>query len=150
MIAQRFPLEPHDSTRIAVLIGLWPHLQAIATITIVSDPNRVVRPVAPGAVTLILVLVLVLVPLKEQGRTRRRTGIAEAMTHTSLHRGGVRGALVELEGRIANPLRMTIVITALAPRSATALVCSEAVAAVETTTDSSYQERCAVGHHAGF
>ena len=148
MIAQRCPLQPHDSIRIAVLIGLWPHLQAIATITIVSDPNRVVPPVAPGAVTLILVLVLVL--LKEQGRTRRRTGIAEAMTHTSLHRGGVRGALVEQEGRIANPLRMTIVITALAPRSATALECSEAVAAVGTMTDGSSQKRCAAGHHAGF
>ena len=148
MIAQRCPLEPHDSIRIAVLIELRPQIQAIDTITIVSDPNRVVRPAAPGAVTLILVLVLVL--LKEQGRTRRRTGIAEAMTHTSLHRGGVRGALVEQEGRIANPLRMTIVITALAPRSATARVCLEAVAAAETMTDSPAQERFTAGHHAGF
>ena len=148
MIAQRCPLALHDSIRIAVLTGLWPRLQAIATITIVSDPNRVVPPVAPGAVTLILVLVLV--PLKEQGQTRRRTGIAGAMTHTSPHRGGVRGALVEQDARIANPLRMTTVITALAPRPATALGCSEAMAAVGTTTDGSSQKRCAAGHHAGF
>ena len=148
MIAQRCPLVLHDSIRIAVLTGLWPRLQAIATITIVSDPNQVVPPVAPGAV--ILILVLVLVPLKGQGLTRRRTGIAGAMTHTSPHRGGVRGALVEQDARIANPLRMTTVITALAPRPATALGCSEAMAAVGTTTDGPPQKRCAAGHHAGF
>ena len=146
MIAQRCPLVLHDSIRIAALTGLRPRLQAIATITIVSDPNRVVPPVAPGAVTLILAPVL----LRGQGRTRQKTGIAEAMTHTGLRRGEDRGALVEQEGRIVNPLRMTIVITALVPRSATALECSEAVAAVGTTTDGSSQKRCAAGHHAGF
>ena len=146
MIAQRCPLVLHDSIRIAALTGLRPRLQAIATITIVSDPNQVVPPVAPGAVTLILAPVL----LRGPGRILQKTGIAEAMTHTGLRRGGVRGALVEQDARIANPLRMTTVITALAPRPATARGCLEAMVAAGTMTDGPPQKRCAAGHHAGF
>ena len=147
MTAQTSRLEPHDSTRIAVLTELLLlQLQVIGTITVASDPNRVVPPAAPGVVALVLTPVL----LRGRGLILLKTGIAEAMTHTDLLREADRGALAEQEGRTVHPLRTTIVTTALVPQSATARVCSEVVAAVEVMTDSPAQKRFAAGHHAGF
>ena len=145
MIAQRCPLVLHDSIRIAVLTGLWPRLQAIATITIVSDPNQVVPPVAPGAVTLVLAL------LTGPDQTLLKIGIVadRAMMHLNLGREADRGALAEQEEKIVPPPLTMIVTAALVLRFATARECLEEAAAAEIMTDSPAQERFTAGHHAG-
>ena len=145
MIAQTFRLEPHDSIRIAVLTELLLRLQIIVTIIVATARNRVVPPVAPGAVTLVLAL------LKGPDQTRLKIGIVadRAMMHLNLGREADRGALAEQEEKIVPPPLTMIVTVALVPRFATAQECLEEATAAEIMTDSPAQERFTAGHHAG-
>ena len=145
MIVQKSPRAPHDSIRIAVRPEHLLQAQVIGTITVVNAQNRVVPPVAPGAVTLVLAL------LKGPDQTRLKIGIVadRAMMHLNLGREADRGALAEQEEKIV-PLPLTMIVTAaLVLRFATARECLEEAAAAEIMTDSPAQERFTAGHHAG-